>query len=206
MQSSKKTSHMVQIALLAAVEIVLAFTPLGFIPLGVTRATTIHIPVILGGILLGPMAGASLGLIFGLTSVWVNTFSPTLTSFVFSPFYSLGEFGGNAYSLVIALVPRILIGVFAAYGFRLILKLTKSSAMASAVAAGVGSMTNTILVMGGIYLFFGNQYAAAKGMPVSELFGFIMGVIGINGVLEAIVAVVLTVAIARPLLKQFGRG
>lgn len=200
MQSSK-TSRMVQISMLAAIEVVLAFTPLGYIPLGVIRATTIHIPVILGGILLGPAAGGMLGFVFGLTSLWTNTFSPTLTSFAFSPFYQVGEYGGNIYSLVICFVPRILIGIFASYAFKLAMKLTKSGFISSAAAGLIGSMTNTALVMGGIYVFFGEQYAGAKGMPISELGAFIMGVVGVNGVLEGIAALLITAVVAKPLLK-----
>ena len=68
---------------------------LGYIPLGFTRATIIHIPVIIGSIILGPKYGAFLGFIFGLTSLVNNTFNPTVTSFVFTPFYSLGTYVGN---------------------------------------------------------------------------------------------------------------
>ena len=64
-----KTLGLVQVALFAALIIIMAFTPfLGYIPLGFTRATIIHIPVIMGSILLGPRKGAILGGVFGLTS------------------------------------------------------------------------------------------------------------------------------------------
>ncbi|NMA83662.1 MAG: ECF transporter S component [Epulopiscium sp.] len=201
-----KTKRMVLIALFAAVEIMLALTPLGFIPVGVTRATTVHIPVILGGIILGPGAGALLGGLFGMISVAINTFSPTITSFVFSPFYSVGEFNGNIYSLLIALVPRILIGVTAYYTFQAVKKLDKSSVMAYLGAGLVGSLTNTILVMGGIYIFFGQSYAASKEIAFEALFGFIMGVVGINGIPEAIVAAVITLALGKALAPIVARN
>ena len=73
--------------------------------------------------------------------------------------------------------------------------------MVSLALAGIaGSLTNTILVMGEIYLFFGKEYAAAKNFPVESLFGVIMGIVGLNGVPEAIVAAILTCAIAKALL------
>ena len=87
-QATKKTQEMVKLALFAGIIVVLAMTPLGYLPLGVLRPTTIHIPVILGSILLGWKKGAALGGLFGLTSLLVNTFTPNPTSFVFSPFYS----------------------------------------------------------------------------------------------------------------------
>lgn len=197
-----ETKTLVLMGLFAAIEIMLALTPLGFIPLGFTRATTIHIPVILGAIILGPKAGAILGGIFGITSLLMNTFAPTPTSFVFSPFYS----GGNMWSIVIAIVPRILIGVMAYYSYRFFTKVSKSKVLSYALAGIIGSMTNTVLVMGGIYVFFGNQYASTKQMPFSELFTFIIGIVGINGVPEAIASAVITAAICIPLTKYIRKN
>lgn len=72
------TSWMVSVALMAAIVIVLANTPLGMIQLPIIKATTVHIPVILGAILLGPAAGAILGGVFGICSLISNTMAPTL--------------------------------------------------------------------------------------------------------------------------------
>lgn len=92
-----RTLGMVQAALFAALILIMAFTPfLGYIPLGFTRATIIHIPVIIGSILLGPKKGAFLGAVFGLTSFINNTLNPNVTSFVFTPFYSLGDVHGES--------------------------------------------------------------------------------------------------------------
>ena len=124
MKSRQKTRKMVLLALFCCIEVVLMLTPLGYIPLGVVRATTLHIPVILAGILLGGHAGGIVGLVFGVSSVIVNTLTPTVTSFVFSPFYSVGEIHGGAASLLIALGPRILLGYSASWIFRMMMKLT----------------------------------------------------------------------------------
>ena len=60
--SMSKTKGLVQMAIFAALIVVLAFTPfIGYIPLGFTRATIIHIPVIMGSLMLGPKKGAALG-------------------------------------------------------------------------------------------------------------------------------------------------
>lgn len=206
MRANEKTKRMVQLSLLIALEAVLALTPLGFIPLGFTKATTMHIPVIIGAILLGPMQGGILGGVFGLCSLLTNTFAPTATSFVFSPFFSLGDIGGNGWSLVICFVPRILIGIAAGYLYRAIAKKDKRQVLASAVSAVAGSLVNTVLVMGGIYLFFGRSYAAAREIPFDTLFKVIMGVVGINGVPEAIIAAILVTAIVVPLRKALRRA
>lgn len=204
---SKKTTRMVQIALFAAIIVLLALIPgLGYIPIGVVKATTIHIPVIIGGILLGPKAGAFLGFIFGCTSLLNATINPTITSFAFSPFYSVGEIHGGFQSLIICFIPRILIGVVSYYVFVGVKKLFKnrtgSRTVALAVAGVAGSMTNTLLVMNLIYLLFGQTYAKVIGKSFDILYGVILGVIGTNGIPEAIVAGILTVAICTVLIKS----
>ena len=204
MTTTKNTRTLVQTALLLALITVLSLTPLGYIPIGAIRATTIHIPVIIGAILMGPKIGAILGGYFGLTSLLVNTFTPTPTSFVFTPFYSIGDIGGNFWSLVICFVPRILIGVVAGYLFRWISKVDRTQIGACIVSGLAGSMVNTILVMGGIYLLFGESYAAAKQVDITALFSIIMSVITVNGVMEAIVATILATALSNPLLIYLG--
>ena len=83
---SKKTQYMTSMALFLAIEIILVVTPLGYIPIGPLNATTMHIPVIIAGIVLGKKAGAELGFVFGLTSLIKATIQPGITSFCFSPF------------------------------------------------------------------------------------------------------------------------
>lgn len=198
---------MAQIALLAAIMIVMAFTPLGYIPLPFMNATTMHIPVIVGACLLGPKAGGVLGGLFGITSVVKATIQPNITSFVFTPFYSFSpEFSGNWMSLIVAILPRILIGVVAGLVFQGLVKLIRNQTVSLAVAGVLGSMTNTIGVMGLIYLLFGEQYAAAGGTDPSLLLGVILGVVCTNGIVEAIIAGVLTAAVCKALLAAFRKS
>lgn len=207
--NQKKTDVrlLAQMALLVALELVLAFTPLGYIPLGFMNATTMHIPVILGACLLGPKMGGVLGAVFGVTSVIRATVTPNLTSFVFTPFYSFSpEFSGNWTSLIVAIVPRVLIGVIAGLAFQFIMRVSHGKqAVALPVAGFIGSMVNTIGVMGLIYLLFGEQYAAAGGQSFDLLLKVIMGVVCINGVPEALIAAVLTLAVGKVLIGIFGR-
>lgn len=206
MQTMKKTKTMALMGVLIAIQLVLTFTPLGFIPLGFTNATTLHIPVIIGAIFLGPVAGGVLGGVFGILSIITNTIRPNVTSFVFSPFIGIGAGSGSWLSLIVAIVPRVLIGITAYYAFKGLQKIDKNKNIAYIGAGVVGSLTNTILVMTGIYLFFGDAYAAAKGVDVQALFGVIMGIIGINGVPEAIVAGILVLAIGKVLGQIFFRN
>lgn len=203
---SQKTYEMVLTALFAAIIVIMAFTPFGYIPLGVINATIIHIPVILGALFLGPKLGAFLGFIFGLTSMLKATFvGGTVSSFVFSPVLAAGMEGGVGAikSVIICFVPRILVGVVPYFVFCWIRKHVKKGSRSFGFAfVGVcGALTNTILVMGGIYLLFQDSYAEAVGVSAKALFGVIMGIVGTNGIPEAIVAGFITVAVGEVLYK-----
>ncbi|HHZ05889.1 MAG TPA: ECF transporter S component [Clostridiales bacterium] len=205
-KTSKKSLDMAQLALFTALILLLAFIPgIGYIPLGVTRATIIHVPVIIGSIVLGPKKGAILGGVFGLSSFIMNMITPSVTSFVFSPFYQVGDVGGNPLSLVICFVPRILVGIvpyFVYVGLKKLLAKLKGNDTVSLVIAGIcGAMTNTILVMSMIYLFFGDAYARATNIESNALIGAILAIVGVNGVPEAIVAAILTCAVCKVLFK-----
>ena len=208
MSANRKTREMVQTALLMAIIVLLALVPaIGYIPVGPIRATTIHIPVIIGAILLGPRRGAALGLVFGLTSLCVNTFTPTAASFVFSPFIPIpGQESGSPLALLIALLPRTLIGIVAGLVYWAFEKRGGPRTVACILAGFAGSITNTILVMGGIYLFFGKSYAEVNHLTYEALLSFIGGVIALNGVIEALVAAALATLIARPLFPIVQKG
>ncbi len=199
--ASKRTQDMVKLALFSGIIVVLSMTPLGYIPLGVIKATTIHIPVILGSILLGWKSGAVLGGLFGLTSMITNTVTPALTSFVFTPFYSLGDEHGNFLSLIVCFVPRILTGILPYFIYKGLKKLCKSDVLSLGVAGFLGSMTNTLFVMHFIYIFFGNSWGKAKGIAPDLVYNTILGVIATNGIPEAIVAALITAAVGKALLK-----
>ena len=106
----KDTRYTVTVALMMAIIIVLANTPLGMIQLPIIKATTVHIPVIIGAIVLGPLAGAILGATFGVCSLISNTMAPTLLSFAFSPFLA-SDVPGIFKALWISVGCRMLIGI-----------------------------------------------------------------------------------------------
>ena len=125
---NEKTYELVLTALFTAIIVIMAFTPLGYIPLVVINATIIHIPVILGALFLGPKKGAFLGFVFGLTSFINNTFkAATASAFVFSPVlaYNIDGVAGIFKSLYICFVPRILVGVVPYFIYMLIRRIVK---------------------------------------------------------------------------------
>lgn len=253
---NSKTNELVLTGLFTAIIIIMAFTPLGYIPLVVINATIIHIPVILGSLFCGPKKGAFLGFVFGFTSCLKATIvGGTLSSFVFSPVLAASLVGtsGIFKSLFIAFVPRILVGVipyfvyigikkvlasekknlwgtvlnvlmsvFIAFGVYAFLgKMSESLSQAAALGIGIavgavvfivveavfirkstqvipfvyagvaGAMTNTLLVMGSIFVLYKDAYADAIGVAGNAVLGVITGVISFNGVIEAIVAAII---------------
>lgn len=201
-KSRKDTRWMVSVALMAAIVILLANTPLGMIQLPIIKATTVHIPVIIGAVLLGPSAGAILGGVFGICSMISNTTAPTLLSFAFSPFLA-EDLLGVVKSLWIAIGCRILIGVVAGWVWIGLCKLRLSPWIALPITGFVGSMVNTVFVMGSIYVLLASQYAAAKEVALDAVWGLIMATVTASGIPEAIAAAVLVTALGRALLVFF---
>ncbi len=195
-QKKHDTRWMVSVALMAAIVIVLANTPLGMIQLPVIKATTVHIPVIIGAILLGPRAGAILGFVFGVCSLISNTMAPTLLSFAFSPFMSTTGIPGALKAIWVSVGCRTLIGVVAGWLWILFSKFKMNQTIALPIVGFVGSMVNTVTVMGSIYFLFAQQYAEAKEVALTAVWGLIMGTITAAGIPEAIVAAVLVLACA----------
>lgn len=112
MKNEKKFNvrSMAIVGVLGAISVVLGMTPLGFIPVGPTRATIMHIPVIIGALMEGPVVGALVGLIFGMFSIFQAITNPTPISFVFL-------------NPVVSVLPRVLIGIITYYVYNVLKKL-----------------------------------------------------------------------------------
>lgn len=202
---TKDTRWTISVALMAAVVVVLANTPLGMIQLPVIKATTVHIPVILGAALLGPAAGGILGAVFGLCSLISNTTAPTLLSFAFSPFMSTTGLPGVLKALWISLGCRIIMGITAGWIWKGLNCLKLPSSLAYGATGFLASIFHTLIVMLSIYKLLALQYAAAKDVAVNMVWGLIMGTIVGSGIPEAIAAAVLVGALGKILqraLKQ----
>lgn len=194
------TKQLTLTAIFLVIIIVLGVTPLGFIHLGFIKATIIHVPVIIASIVLGPYIGAFLGLMFGILSIITNTLTPSLLSFAFSPLIPvIGTTHGSLWALIIALVPRILVGVVPYYVATLL--RIENQKIKLAIAAFIGSMTNTLLVMGFIALLFSDAYAQARNIGYDAVNKTIITVIALNGIPEALVATALVVPVVIALDK-----
>lgn len=182
-----------------------SFTPLGYVHLLVVKATLVHVPVIIGALLLGPKIGALLGFSFGMTSIISNTLAPTLLSFMFSPLVPvIGSDKGSLFALVVAFVPRILVGILPYFIMEMMHRIFKNTTITKRklfTTAFLTTAMHTFLVLSGFLIFFNDSYRQAVG--IDSLSGAINALFGIfltNGLTEAFVAGILTVAIVPPLL------
>ena len=167
MGNKTRIQKMTILSMFIAIELIMAMTPIGYLSLGAISITTMHIPVILG-------------FVFGMTSFLKATFAPTITSFCFSPFYSVGDIHGNFWSLLIAFGPRILLGYLSGLLYTTFKKAKKNNFIAESIVAIGMTLLHTLMVMGMIWFFFGQVYANVTGLAVSTV---IITVITSNGIL-----------------------
>lgn len=244
------TRKMAIIGVLGGISMLLGLTPLGFIPVGPTNATIMHIPVIIGAIIEGPIVGAMIGLIFGIFSMIRAVTAPTVISPVF-------------YNPLVSILPRILIGITAYYSyalfkglgrkvsittlvvlwggtllylirtfinqtqlyqvkeisigsllFTLVLvlftvligilsyKKLKDQAVEVVISAALGTLTNTILVLGMIYIFYGSWFVEKVGGDITKVGKVIIGVGIANGIPEIIVAMLIVSSVVMALRRK----
>ena len=184
--SNVKVRQLTLVGMLSAISIILGATGYGFIPLPMAKITIMHIPVIIGAILEGPKVGMLIGLMFGCFSIIQNIMSPSLLSFAF-------------FNPLVSVLPRVLIGVTSYYGYKLI--KIKNESIRVAIGAAIGSLTNTVGVLGMIYILYVDRYAQVKNMAIDKATKAIFGIAYTNGILEAIAAVIITVSVVLAVKK-----
>ncbi|NLM76854.1 MAG: ECF transporter S component [Ruminococcaceae bacterium] len=189
MNKKSRTLWMVQTAILSAIIILMAFTPLGYLRVGIIEITFLTIPVVIGAILIGPAAGAFLGGVFGATSF--------IQALGMSPFGAALLAINPVYTFILTMVPRLLMGWLTGVIFRALMKVDKTKTWSYIVAALSGAVLNTVLFVGTLFLLFYNtDYLQSFG----ENFLAILGVlIGLNALLEAIICMIVGGAITKGL-------
>ena len=188
MESKDKIFKQVLIALFGAIIIIQNFIPfLGYIPMGPLNLTIIHITALVFGTKYGSIIGGIWGVItFIRAFVWPT--SPLAAIVFVNP--------------LISILPRILIGTVAGWLFKFLTLRTGKKYLSMTVAAIAGSLVNTILVLGQIYLFYRGHSMALYHIDIQALLPYLLGVIATNGIPEAILAGILAPMIAKPLRKM----
>lgn len=190
MQRRMNVRRMTVIGVLSAISIMMSMLPfIGYIPIGPIKATIMHIPVIIGAIIEGPVVGATIGLIFGLTSLWNAITQPVLLSPLFI-------------NPLVSVLPRILIGIIAYYVYQGVYKISKKVYASGFVAGIIGSIINTAGVLGMIYILYADKYLDLMGQQGASASKLLFGVVLTSGVPEALVAGLIVSAVSVALIRK----
>ena len=182
--------RMTVIGVLSAISIMLSMLPfIGYIPIGPMKATIMHVPVIIGAVIEGPLVGATIGLIFGLTSLWNAITQPVLLSPLFI-------------NPLVSVLPRILIGIVAYYVYQGVYKITKKVYASGFIAGIVGSLANTAGVLGMIYILYADKYLALMEQQGADAAKLLFGIVLSSGIPEALVAGLIVSAVSVALIRK----
>jgi uncharacterized membrane protein len=167
---NSKVRKIVIAGVMGAISIFLGATRLGFIPYFSGASLTImHVPVIIGAVLEGPVVGLAIGFIFGIFSLLQAAIAPTGPADVWFV------------NPLVSVLPRLAIGPVAWVVYRALKGISEAPGL---IGAGIaGSLTNTVLVLGVL---------GALGLLPWPVIGTIAAA---NGLPEAALAAILTYAV-----------
>ena len=189
-KNKMSVQYLARLAMLLAIVIIFTVFNIANIPVGPIVATVYQVPVIIGACLLDMKAGAILGGAWGLLNFWLAITGQTtdvvaLTAISESPF---GYF-------CVSFLPRLAVGLVAALLAKVLIK--KNSTVSYLVTGALGSLNNTVGYLGLLYLLFKNVLASVYSMDASAVIGMVLSVAGTNGLVEAVVSAILTLAICK---------
>lgn len=195
--STNRTRTLTTLGILTAIILVMTFTPLGYIKTMGLEITLLHIPVILGAALTGPAGGMVLGAVFGFTSFFqcfgLSTFGTTL--------FSINPAG----TFIVCVIPRILLGLVAAYIYRGFDHLTGK--WSGTITGALATICHTAMFMGTLAIFFYTSdylQGFTAMMGTTNVFAFIIAFVGLQGLLEIILAAIVVGALV-PIIKKTRR-
>ena len=202
MKKGLNVHTMTQLALLIALELVMAYTPLGMIPVGPINASLLTIPVAIGAMLLGPAAGAIMGGIFGATSFINAVQGKSALGIALMSVSPMGYF-------VQAVIGRILCGLCCGLIYLAVKKLlTGHTKLCCGIGALSAPLLNTFFYMGFMMLLFYNtEFIQSKcaALGVTNPFALVIAMVGVQGLGEAVTCCIIATAVTVPLLRYLGR-
>lgn len=188
-------------AMLSALILLMTFTGIGYIPIGPLKLTFNMLPVAVGAVLLGPLYGAILGGVFGLSS-FITCFGMDALGMVF--------LGINPFLLfVMCVLPRVLCGLIPALLFKLFPNTTAGEIIGAAICCMLTAVLNTIGFLSFMWIFFANDLAnnpkvleLLGGAGIDSIITLFVLFAGVNALIEAGVNLILGSAICKPLFKM----
>lgn len=195
MKKRFNTKQLTLLGLLTGVLLLMAYTPLGYLNIGPLAITFNIIPVALAAITLGPVGGAAMGAVFGITS-FLQCIGVGGTSAMGATLFSINPF----LAFVQRFVPRLLDGYLLGYIFKMVKKM--SNVHVSCLVTGFFSaFLNTVFFMTALVLLFGNTPYIQEMIGGRNIIVFICTFVGINAVCEMIASTVITGAVGFALYK-----
>ena len=198
MKQTSGTRRLTQLALLAALLLVMNFTPLGYLQVGPLSMSLMSIPVAIGAMLMGPVDGAILGGVFGATSfmqAMQGTSAMGAALFAYSP---VGSF-------VVCFVARVLVGLCCGLVYQGMRKILPGKEKVCAAVGGfAAAFLNTVFFMGFlVLLFYGSPYVQGlvEALGVSNPLAFVAAVVGVQAIVEWAACCVVAAAVTVPLRK-----
>lgn len=201
MKRKRDIRRMTELSLLMGIILVMAYTPLGYLstPWGL-NITLIVIPVAVGAIVMGPKAGAFLGLVFGLTS-FAKGFTGAGLSPVLLDADPIGFF-------ILCVVPRVLVGLLPGLLYGALKRFSKFRTLSQAVCCFLTPVLNTGLYMTTLWLLFADTwlgYTGNEGSGFSLLILMLSGV-AVNGIVEALACLAIGTTVSKALIHALHRG
>lgn len=201
MKKKMNTTYMVELAVLIAIILIMAFTPIGYIRTLGLEITLIVVPVAVGAVTLGPMAGLILGTIFGITS--------------FIQCFGMSAFGvmllsiNPVFTFIVCVPTRMLMGWLTGLIFQGLRKGSATKKIACPVSCLASPLLNTLFFMGAIcILFYQTDYiqSLVTSFGASNALAFVIAFVGFNGLVEALASFIAGTAIAQALLIVMRRS
>lgn len=192
MTQHRKIYRLVLLSILTAIIILQTFIPmLGNIPLTpVFSLTLIHITVIITALVLGPWEGAFIGAVWGIGSCLRAYIAPysAIEQMIFT-------------NPLIAILPRVLVGLTAGYSYRALRKIKRFDFSLLSIASVIGALTNTVLVLGLIFIVYRASYAHYLHVSYAHLLPVLVAIVVTNGIPEAIAAGIIAPIVSKALRK-----
>lgn len=198
MLNQKKLQDLTLTAVLAALVLLMSFTPLGYLRVGAVSITFLTIPVAIGAMVVGPSAGLFLGTLFGVTSL--------IQAIMGDPVGQL-LLGANPFLTgCLCIIPRALMGLLTGILFKLYVQWIRGEKIVPMIAGGAtASLLNTILFVGGFigfYLIYRNH----EEFGSFSVWGIILSVLTLNALIELWAGIVVSASVSRALVQFLPGG
>lgn len=193
---SPRVLFLTRMAALIAIVIILTVFNIGNIPVGPIVATVYQVPIIIGAVLLGPAAGATLGGIWGLLCFYLAITGQT------TDIVALGAVSQAPFAfLIIAFVPRVLTGLLSGYIFRLSDKVFKGKKdiLSFGITGALGSLCNTVFYLSALYLLAKEIIAEKYSLALNAVLTVVLGVAYTNGLVEAAISCIIVMGVCKAL-------